>query len=157
MMKHCTDCKWYDPDRQKRIEHASRWIANDILWLTHRPWNRSMEDDEIKEIQPEYSVGHIHVQSEERIPFTCGHHLVVKPEDGQKFDSIKDARQFCGYTKPKHWRKQTEVIPPWYLEEPEKTFELIRKRMERPRDGIKIYKEHKQVPIFQRIKNWFKL
>lgn len=159
MMKRCTDCKWYDPDRQERIEHASRWIANEIIQLIQRPWDRSIEDDRIKEIQAEYGSEYIYVQSEEIIPFTCGNHLVVKPEDGRKFDSIKEARQFCGYTKPKHWRKQTEVIPTWYLEAPEKTFKFIRERI---RNRVKIHeklikthKERKQLTIFQRIKNLF--
>lgn len=149
-MKHCIDCKWYDPLdewRQSTIRSASAEAANAIIGFagTHI---ELMEDDQIRELQKDLHplVEGIYAWWERYLPPTCGHSMVVSPENGKEFDSIHQARQFCGYKIPKYWEKQNEVVPSWRMESYEKTFEIIKKRIER---------SCQDRSVFQRIKNWF--
>ena len=149
-MKHCTDCKWYDPLdewRQSAIRMASNEAANAIISFagTHI---EPMEDDEIRALQiraqlASHELEDIYAWWERYMPPTCGHSMVVRPEDGKVFDHIHQAREFCGYKIPKHWEKQTEVAVSRRMEAYEKTFEIIKIRFRQERS------------VFQRIKNWF--
>lgn len=164
-MKHCIDCKWYDADqrmRQHRITASSNLAANAIIGYSSHI--KPMEDEEIRELQKKiHEVEHAYFQWEMWVPPTCGNSMVVRPEDGKQFDSIEKARQFCGYIIPEHWEKQTEVLPPWRMEAYEKTFEIVKKRierstlLERERDEAdeELFQFRQERSIFQRIKDLF--
>ena len=164
-MKHCTDCKWYDADqhrRQRRIAASSNWAANAIIGYSSHI--EPMEDDEIRELQKySHEAEEVYIKWEMMLPLTCGHSMVIRPEDGKQFDDIQQARQFCGYRTPEHWEKQTEAVMPWRMEAYEKTFENIKNRiersaqLERERDEAdeELFQFRQERSIFQRIKNWF--
>ena len=157
-MKHCTDCKWYDADqhrRQRRIAASSNWAANAIIGYSSHI--KPMEDEEIRELQKNsHEAEHAYFRWEMMLPLTCGHSMVVRPEDGKQFDDIQQARQFCGYRTPEHWEKQTEAVMPWRMEAYEKTFENIKNRIERSAQAEEeLFQFRQERSIFQRIKNWF--
>lgn len=155
-MKHCTDCKWHDPDqyRHHRIKAASLNAANATTWFGTQI--EPMDDDVIRALSESNEAEYVYTKWEMMMPFTCGHSMVVRPENGKRFDTIHQARQFCGYRNPEHWEKQTELVKPWRMEAYEKTFEIIKERIER---SVQVEEEFfsnvQESSIFQRIKNWF--